>query len=69
MDYIYRGDRFTQEKYRYKECSAIRTDRGKCIRGRNGNMLVRFYNGDIVVVMGRRLIGKEKYERRNYEKI
>jgi hypothetical protein len=53
-NYIYLGDRLTDEKYKGKECSAVRDNRGKCIRGRNGTMLVSF-NEEKCIVIGRLL--------------
>jgi len=53
-DYIYLGDRFTDPKYKGQACSAVRRPDGKCIRGKNGSMLVAF-NGIRVVVIGRLL--------------
>ena len=46
MDYIYLGDRLTRPELRRMPCRAVRRSDGKCIRGRNGNMLVEF--GDVV---------------------
>lgn len=40
MDYIYLGDRLTRPELRRMPCRAVRRSDGKCIRGRNGNMLV-----------------------------
>jgi hypothetical protein len=52
--YRYQGDRLTDPKYKGQCCEAVRRADGKCIRGRNGNMLVRF--GDtLVVVLARQL--------------
>jgi hypothetical protein len=59
MDYIYLGDRMTDPKYKKQTCDAVRRPDGKCIRGRNGNMLVKFSNGDVVNVLGR-LLRKKK---------
>lgn len=53
-DYTYLGDRFTDEGYKGKPCSAVRRPDGKCIRGKNGSMLVEF-EGKPVVVVGRLL--------------
>ena len=53
--YIYRGDRWTMGWLCGRRCEAVRRPDGKCIRGRNGNMLVRFTSGEIVVVLGRQL--------------
>lgn len=39
MDYIYLGDRLTRPELRRMPCRAVRRSDGKCIRGRNGNML------------------------------
>lgn len=44
----------TDPKYKGSECSAVRVN-GKCVRGRNGNMLVRFANGELVNVLARQL--------------
>jgi hypothetical protein len=54
MEYIYLGDRQTSSILRGSKCRAIRRS-GKCIRGKNGSMLVQFENGDRHVVMGRYL--------------
>ena len=54
MTYKYIGDRFTDPALRNKECDAVRRPDGKCIRGRNGNMLVKFETG-VVVVLARLL--------------
>jgi hypothetical protein len=59
MDYIYLGDRMTDPKYKKQTCDAVRRPDGKCIRGRNGNMLVKFADGDVVNVLGR-LLRKKK---------
>lgn len=55
MTYKYIGDRFTDPKYRNRLCNAVRRQDGKCIRGRNGNMLVRFESGEVVNLIGRLL--------------
>jgi hypothetical protein len=55
--YTYRGSLGTDERYKGQRCEAIRRPRdGKCIRGRNGNMLVRF--GDTPVVVDARQLRK-----------
>ncbi len=54
MKYEYRGDRFTDASLREKECYAVRRNDGKCIRGKNGNMLVIF-DGRKTVVLARQL--------------
>lgn len=53
-DYIYLGDRNTAESLKGHGCSAIRRG-GKCVRGRNGNMLVQFEDGSKQVVVARLL--------------
>lgn len=53
--YVYRGDRWTVGWLRGRQCEAVRRDDGRCIRGRNGNMLVRFTSGEVVVVLARQL--------------
>ena len=54
MEYIYLGDRYTDEALRKKPCSAVRRN-NKCIRGRNGSMLVQFEDGKRRVVVARLL--------------
>ncbi len=53
MQYKYLGDRLTDPAYKGQTCSAIKRN-GKCIRGKNGNMLVDF-NGRKVVVIAKLL--------------
>lgn len=55
MPYTYKGDRHTDPLYRGASCQAIRNQAGKCIRGKNGNMLVKFDNGNACVVVARLL--------------
>jgi len=54
QQYKYLGDRFTSTSLKGKTCTAIRRANGKCIRGKNGNMLVEF-DGVKVNVVGRLL--------------
>ena len=58
VEYIYLGDRNTMPALRQQPCSAIRRN-GKCIRGKNGAMLVQFENGNRSVIIGR-LLRKQK---------
>ena len=58
MEYKYLGDRLTNPKYKGAPCSAVRRRDGKCIRGKNGNMLVRFESCEVVVLA--RLLRKIK---------
>ena len=53
-EYTYRGDRFTSSNLKGKPCHAVRRPDGKCIRGKNRNMLVEFESG-IHVVIARQL--------------
>ena len=53
-EYHYLGDRMTADEFRGKKCRAVYRANGKCVRGRNGNMLVSF-NDKMVVVMARML--------------
>lgn len=53
-DYTYIGSKITDEAYKGKQCNAVRRRDGKCIRGKNGSMLVEF-NGVKVNVIGRLL--------------
>lgn len=54
MEYIYLGDRNTAAGLKKKGCNAVRRN-GKCIRGRNGSMLVLFENGQQMVILWRLL--------------
>ena len=58
-EYRYLGDRFTDPVLKLQACNAVRRSDGKCIRGKNGSMLVSFENGNKTVVMGR-LLRKRK---------
>jgi hypothetical protein len=49
-EYIYLGDKNTDSSLRGKACSAVRRKNGKCIRGKNGSMLVTFGKTKMVVV-------------------
>lgn len=40
--YRYLGDRHTDPSLKGKICEAVRRTDGKCIRGKNGSMLVSF---------------------------
>lgn len=55
MDYIYLGDRWTPSTLTSIKCKAVRRPDGKCIRGRNGNMLVETERGKKLVVVARLL--------------
>ena len=55
MEYRYIGDKMTDAAYRNQHCKAVRRPDGKCIRGRNGAMLVEFESGAKVVVIARLL--------------
>lgn len=52
--YTYLGCRMTDPTLKGQSCFAI-LENGKCIRGKNGNMLVQFENGRVAVVVGRLL--------------
>jgi hypothetical protein len=56
--YIYLGDRLTDQRYKNKLCRAVLRADGKCIRGRNGSMLVNF--DGVKVVVPARLLRKRK---------
>lgn len=53
--YTYLGDRMTDPALKGATCTALRRADGKCIRGRNGNMLVLFGSGRTATVIGRLL--------------
>jgi hypothetical protein len=69
FDYYYLGDTLTAAKYKNARCAAVRRAlTKKCIRGKNGTMLVIFENGERATVIARRLIKIEKYELRLQKK-
>jgi len=57
-EYTYIGDRSTSSVYKGRTCRAIRRNDGKCIRGKNGSMLVSFEDHKVVVLA--RLLRKIK---------
>ena len=67
-DYIYHGDKLAklQSPFAGKPCKAVRRLNGKCIRGKNSNMLVLFPGGFQVVVLARML---RKFDSRKYQKL
>lgn len=48
--YLYRGDRYTDSRYRLQPCYPILSNTGKCMRGKNGNMLVSFQSGTVIIL-------------------
>ena len=48
--YIYKGDKLTDNTIKGRSCLAVLRPDGKCIRGRNGNMLVVVGKKKIVVL-------------------
>lgn len=58
--YNYLGDRTTDQGFKGGLCNAVLNTKGKCIRGKNGNMLVQFKNGCTAVVVAR-LLRKIKF--------
>ena len=52
--YKYLGDKFSSRELRGAICIAVKKSGDKCIRGKNGNMLVEF-NGKKTVVVARLL--------------
>lgn len=61
MEYVYLGDRNTDPFYKGKLCRAVRVN-GKCLRGKNGNMLVIFEGAYLPVSVVARLLRKIKKE-------
>lgn len=55
MEYQYLGDRNTMPSLKKQFCKAVRQSNGKCIRGKNGSMLVEFEDGKLFVIVGRLL--------------
>ena len=54
MTYTYLGDKLTDPALKNKTCQSVLNGKGKCIRGRNGNMLVAF-DGIKTVILAKRL--------------
>jgi len=54
MSYKYLGDKLTSPALKGATCEAVKNAKGKCIRGRNSNMLVSF-EGKKWVVLARLL--------------
>jgi hypothetical protein len=54
QQYIYKGDKLTADFWKGRGCVAVLNAKGKCIRGRNGNMLCDF-DGVKVNVLARQL--------------
>jgi hypothetical protein len=55
MEYQYLGDRYTDPLLKKMLCTAVKRKDGKCIRAKNGSMLVQSVNGKKLVVIGRLL--------------
>jgi hypothetical protein len=53
--YVYLGDRQTDPLLKGSPCFAVLRKDGKCIRGKNGTMLVEFESGRMANVIGRLL--------------
>jgi hypothetical protein len=58
QEYRYIGDKFSSQSLKGSACKAVNRTDGKCIRGKNGNMLVEFAGKKTVVVA--RLLRKIK---------
>lgn len=59
MDYVYLGDKLTDPYWRGLPVNAVRRPDGRCIRGRNGNMLVEAAGGRRCVVLARLLVKRK----------
>jgi hypothetical protein len=59
FEYFYIGDKNTSGILKGRSCNAVR-QYNKCVRGRNGNMLVEFNTGEKHVVLARLLRKIEK---------
>lgn len=58
--YVYCGDKLTAPDLRGLPVNAVRDARGKCVRGRNGSMLVEAVDGRQYVVLGRHLAKRKQ---------
>ncbi|GAA4313478.1 hypothetical protein [Nibribacter koreensis] len=56
--YRYLGDKHTDSALKGGLCEAMRQQNGKCIRGKNGSMLVRFLDLPYPTVVIGRLLRK-----------
>lgn len=56
QQYIYHGDLLAKQisPYAGQICTAMRRPDGKCLRGKNGNMLMNF-SGSLVIIPARHL--------------
>ena len=54
MEYLYLGDRNTRPDVKKQYCKAVKRN-DKCVRGKNGSMLVVFADGKIQVITARLL--------------
>ena len=61
--YTYLGDKNTSRELKGSQCKAVYRTDGKCIRGKNGNMLVEFEGKKTIVVA--RLLRKTENEIRD----
>lgn len=59
MEYVYVGDRLTSPDWRGMPVNAVRRTDGKCVRGKNGSMLVETVDGRRCVVLGRLLVKRK----------
>lgn len=55
MKYTYRGDRMTAPELRGMQCDPVLRADGRCVRGKNANMLVVDGQGNRYVVLARQL--------------
>ena len=55
VKYKYLGDKMTEPNLKGATCFPVYRHDGKCIRGKNGSMLVLFENGKNCVVIARLL--------------
>lgn len=57
--YLYRGDKLTSPELKMQPCIPVLQSNGKCIRGKNGNMLVSFESAK-TIVLARQLMRIDK---------
>ncbi|QHL87523.1 hypothetical protein GU926_08765 [Nibribacter ruber] len=60
--YRYLGDKHTDPALKGALCEAVRQENGKCIRGKNGSMLVQFLSSPFPTVVIGRLLRKVNLE-------
>ena len=62
MEYTYKGTRISAQPFIGKQFNAVRNEKGKCVVGKNGSMLVVDEDGVRQVIVARRLVKNKPFE-------